>query len=175
MAITRTATYTATYTRTELIKLQVERVLVRSAMAPESVRAVLKGVDQRWISEISVYGLDRNGECHAELFIKIDWSRNALHMSAGRDTVQVDAGWQGGISTEVDLALGKFELFIRELGLRKVVHTRYGPGVDRAMANRQLGFTPATPVRWRGGTFGTVMSIPELDEVTVGVNATGQG
>jgi hypothetical protein len=174
MAITRTATYTATYARTELIKLQVERALVRSVMAPKSVRAVLWGVDQGWISEISVYGVDHNDECHAELFIKIDWSRNALHIAAGRDTIQLDAGWQGGISTEIDLALGKFEMFTRELGLRKIFRVRYSPGVDRDTINQKLGFRPGTPIRWHGGAVGTVMSIPELDEVTVGINVSGQ-
>lgn len=175
MVIARTATYTATYARAELIKMQVERVLSRSSRDRDFVRRLLLGVDRRWIKEISVYGLDGDGACHVELFIKIDWERNAVHMSAGRDMVQVDAGWDGGVSTEIDLALQKFELVTRELGLRKVVHSRYAAGVDRSRANRELGFRNADPVQWRSGFYGTTMSIPELDEVTVGVNLAGQG
>lgn len=171
MAITRTATYTATYTRTVLIKMQIERVLMRSGMNPRNMRSVLHGVDQRWISEISVYGLDGQGYCHTELFVRIDWNRNALHLAAGRDTVQIDAGWEDGISTEIDLALQKFETFCRDLRLTKKVTVRYAPGLDSHDINRRLGFSPAAPVQWRGGTIGTVMSIPELDEVTVGLNA----
>lgn len=175
MAIARTVTYTAAYARTELIKLQIERVLARSTQDRDYVRRLLLGVDRRWIGEISVYGLDQTDACHAELFVKIDWSRNTLHMSAGRDTVQVDAGWQDGISTEIDLALQKFEVVTRELGLRKVIYSRYAPGVNRETANRELGFQSANPVQWRSGFFGTTMSIPELDEVTVGVNLAGLG
>ncbi|MFB4299974.1 hypothetical protein [Actinomadura sp. NTSP31] len=175
MVIARTATYTATYARAELIKLQVQRVLARSSQDRDFIRRLLVGVDRRWISEISVYGLDGADACHVELFIRIDWDRNTMHMSAGRDMVQVDAGWDGGVSTEIDLALQKFELVTRELGLRKVVHSRYAPGVDRARVNRELGFRNADRVQWRSGFYGTTMSIPELDEVTVGVNLAGQG
>jgi hypothetical protein len=174
MAIARTATYTATYARAELIKLQVERVLVRSSLDRSAVQSLLMGVERRWISEISVYGLDQTDTCHAELFVKIDWRRNKLHMSAGRDTVQLDAGWVDGISTEIDLALQRFELVTRELGLRKIVHCRYAVGVNGSMANRELGLIDADPVQWRSGFYGTTMSVPELDEFTVGVNLAGQ-
>ncbi|WP_062212963.1 hypothetical protein [Streptomyces sp. NBRC 109706] len=170
MAITRTSTHTATYTRTELIKMQVERVLVRSRVTQKCTEAILRGLEMRWIAEVSIYGLDENDECHAELFIKVDWSRNALHISAGRDTVQIDDGWQDGISAEIDLSLKKFEEFVRQLGLRRVFRTRYAPGVDRDLTNRRLGFVRSSAVRWRDGTVGTAMSIPELDEVTVGIN-----
>ncbi|HXA62217.1 MAG TPA: hypothetical protein VNW94_23960 [Streptosporangiaceae bacterium] len=43
------------------------------------------------------------------------------------------------------------------------------------MANRELGFVSARPVQWSGGFQGTTMSIPELDEITVGVYLAGQG
>lgn len=174
MAIARTTTHTETYTRMELIKLQVERVLVRSAFSATDVAAIIRGVENRWITEISIYGLDADGDCHAELFVKIDWSRNALHMAAGRDTVHVeDTGWPDGVSTEIDLALRKFEMFAGELDLRRIFHVRYGAGTDRDETNRRLGFQRAKRVRWRDGTVGTVMSIPELDEVSVGINAAG--
>ncbi|MEV4173409.1 hypothetical protein [Nonomuraea sp. NPDC049709] len=175
MAIARTATYTATYARGELIKLQVHRILARCSNDQVHIRNLLRGVERRWISEISIYGLDQFGTCHVELFVKIDWGRHMLHMSAGRDTVQVDAGWQDGVATEIDLALQKFELVTRELGLRKIVHSRYAYGVDRDMANRELGMSPANPVQWRSGFYGTTMSIPELDEVTAGINLAGNG
>lgn len=170
MAVAKTATYTKTYARAELLKMQVQRVLVRSGQNQKQITNLLRGIEYRWIHKISVYGMDANDECHAELFVKIDWSRNALHISAGRDTVQVDAGWEYGIATEIDLALQKFELAISELGLRKIIHFWYKPGVDREKANRELGFSPAKPVRWRNGSVGTKMSIPELDEMTVGIN-----
>lgn len=173
MAITRTATTTATYARTELVKMQIERILRRSAVDRNTITRILLGVDNGWISELSIYGLDDSGWCHAELFIRIDWNRNALHISAGRDTVQIDAGWEGGIATEVDLALEKFDMFARRLGLRKTFHVRYTPGYDVDTINQRLGFSRARPVRWRDGTVGTVMSIPELDEVTVGINVAG--
>jgi len=174
MAFARTATYTATYTRVELIKLQVQRVLARSIPDQRGyINKLLRGIDKRYISEISVYGLDRDEMCRAELFIEIDWKRNALHISAGREKVQVDSRWQEGIAVEVDLTLQKFEEVTRELGLHKIVYCRYGPGVNREKANRELGLQPADPVRWKSGFVGTKMSIPELDEFSIGINIAG--
>lgn len=170
MAVTRTVTYTKTYARTELLKLQVQRVLTRSTQNKSTITNLLKAIEYRWLHEVSVYGMDGNDKCHAELFVRIDWSKNALHMSSGRDTVQVDAGWEGGVAAEIDSALQTFELVIKELGLRKYIQFRYTPDVDQDMANRKLGFSKAKPVQWRSGYVGTTMNIYEIDEMDVGVN-----
>jgi hypothetical protein len=110
--------------------------------------------------------------CHAELYISIDWDRNALHVAAGRNTVDVDGRWRDGIAIEVDRTLALFNDLCAERDLAVAFHTRYRAGVDRAAANGHLGFAPADPVQWREGRLGSAMSVPELDEFTIGVRLT---
>lgn len=170
MAITRTATATATYTRVALIKLQVARVLQRTRIDASSTRNILLGIENRWISEISVYGLDDEDVCHVELYMKIDWSRNEVHIAAGRDSIDIDDRWHNGISIEVEQSLALFEDYSREMELHNIFHVRCSSGIDRQVVWSRLGFKDASPVQWRDGFKGTAMGIPELDEFTVGIN-----
>jgi hypothetical protein len=170
MAIARTATHTTTYTRMELIKLQVSRVLMRTRIGASSTRSILLGIENRWISEISIYGLDDIGICHVELYMKIDWYRNQFHIAAGRDSIDIDDRWNDGISIELEQSLALFEDYSREMELHNIFRVRYDPGVDRQFVRSQLGFSSADPVKWKGGFKGTAMGIPELDEFTIGIN-----
>jgi hypothetical protein len=169
MAITRSATHTSAYTRMALIKLQVSRVLQRTRIDASSARKILLGIEKRWISEISVYGLDGKDVCHIELYMKIDWSRNEIHISAGRDSIDIDERWHDGISIEVEQSMALFEDYARELALHNIFRVRYSPGVDLQFVRNQLGFKGAEPVKWRDGFRGTAMGIPELDEFTIGI------
>lgn len=173
MAITRTATRTNTYTRMVLIKLQVSRVLERTRIDESSTRKILLGIEKRWISEISVYGLDDIDICHIELYIRIDWDRNQIHVAAGRDSIDIDDRWHDGISIEVEQSLALFDDYSREMSLHNKFHVRYTPGTDRQTARSGLGFKGADPVKWRDGFTGTAMGIPELDEFTIGINMGG--
>jgi hypothetical protein len=173
MAITRTVTHTATYTRIALIKLQISRVLERSSISARVVAKVLEGIEQKWISEVSVYGLDQYGTCCVEIFMKIDWVRNQFHVSAGGDEVTIDKRWHGGISVEVEKAMALFEEVASAENLDTTVYVRYTPGIDVERARAELGFVAAEKVRWKDGVVGTAMSIPELDEFTVGIRLSG--
>jgi hypothetical protein len=169
MAITRTTTVTATFTRQWLIELQIDRVLARVGATSATSKGVLSGLAKKWIVEVSVYGLDAVGRCAAELLLKIDWDRNAFHLSAGRETVELDGSWEDGISVEVDRTLILFLEYVQEENLSSKIHVRYAPTVDEEAANRELGFVPAEPVTWRGGFVGTAMTVTDLDEFSVGV------
>jgi hypothetical protein len=170
MAIARTATYTTTYTRMELIKLQISRVLKRTRVDASSTSSILLGIENRWISEISIYGLDDTDICHVELYIKIDWYRNQVHIAAGRDSINIDDRWNDGISIELEQSLALFEDYSREMELHNIFHVRYPPRTDQQLVRSRLGFKSADPVKWQGGFKGTAMGIPELDEFTVGIN-----
>jgi hypothetical protein len=172
MTITRTATYTATYTRQAIIELQVSRILARVNAARSTQDAIIRGVTNKWIAEISLYGMNGSSRCAAELFVKIDWQRNAIHMAAGKHSISLDSSWQSGVSVEVEKTLALFLEFVASEHLSVKIYTRYAPGVDRAHANRVLGFITAQPVTWVGGSIGTAMTIPELDEFTIGLNLT---
>ncbi len=170
MAITRTATITATHARMALIKMQVSRVLQRTRIEASSTRSILLGLENRWISEISVYGLDDEDVCYIEIYIKIDWSRNELHIAAGRDSIDIDDRWHDGISIEVEQSLALFEDYSREMELHNIFHVRCSPGIDRQVVWSRLGFKDVNAVKWRDGFKGTAMGIPELDEFTIGIN-----
>jgi hypothetical protein len=170
MAITRTATYTATYTRQALIELQISRILGRVGADRATQDAIIKGLHSKWIKELSFYAMNNVNQCRAELFVKIDWGRNSLHVSAGRDTISLDTSWRDGVAVEVEKTLALFLEFKASESLNVSIHTRYAPGVDYAHANRTLGFAPAGPVTWANGSIGTAMTIPELDEFTIGLN-----
>jgi hypothetical protein len=172
MPITLTHTATRTFTRIDLMKLQIERVLYRCRIDETSTRQILAAIDQKWIAEISLYGMDTTGECHAELYMSIDWARNELHIAAGRNTVGVDDRWRDGIAIEVEKTLALFEDVCAERDLKVIFHTRYRSGVDSIAANEHLGFVAVNPVRWREGKVGSAMSVPELDEFTIGVRLT---
>lgn len=174
MAVTRTTTVTKTFARVELIGLQIGIALRRAGVAESSARNVLQGASEKLIGEVSLYGLDSTKRCWAELFMKIDWRRHELHMTAGRTTVAIDAGWHDDLSVEVEMSERLFKDFCATHGLNVHLVIRYRPGVDRDAANRRLGFVRAAPVVWRGGAVGTAMSIPELDEFSVGVRLLDQ-
>jgi hypothetical protein len=174
MPITRTATYTATYTRLVLIELQISRILGRVRAAKSTQDSILKGVRNKWIGEIFLYGMNASGLCSAELYVRIDWERNKMHMAAGKDSIFLDPSWQGGVSLEVERTLALFLEFISSERLNVSIQTRYAPRVDRAYANRVLGYKNANPVKWVGGAVGTAMTIPELDEFTIGLNLAQQ-
>jgi hypothetical protein len=170
MAVTRTQTATKTFTRVSLIKMQVDRVMTRAGLSAGSAEKILHGIEKRWIAHVFLYGLDGAGLCHCELFMRIDWQRNQIHIAAGRDQVTIDSRWRDDVAVEVEKAMMLFEEYVAEKQLKVVVHTRYGVGVDRQLANRELGFVNATDVKWAGGTVGSSMTVPEVDEFTVGIN-----
>ena len=170
MAFTRTRTTTRTFARLSLIKMQVRRVLARARIKKDHSKRIVLGVDLRLIGRLMLYGVGADQRCFAELFIEIDWERNAIHMAAGREDVHVDDRWPQDTAIEVDEALRLFLEIVDAEGLKILCRTRYAPGVDRDTANQRLGFRPADPVQWAGGTVGSRFVIPELDEVAVGVN-----
>ena len=172
MPITRTTTATRSFTRVDLMKLQIERVLYRCRIEERSTQKILTAIDNQWIAELSLYGLDISDVCHVELYMAIDWARNKLHVAAGRNTISIDDRWRDGVAIEVEKTLALFDELCTERELSVLLHIRYRPGLDFQSINRSLGFAPAGPVHWRSGEVGSTMSPPELDEFTIGVRIT---
>ena len=170
MAITRTRTATKTFTRLTLIKLQLDRILSRCNVDNDTIMKILGGIDEKWIEDLHVYGLDPAARCWAELHVKIDWDRNELHVTAGREQLTIDTRWRDDIAIEVEKTLALFEEYCQDKSLHFDAHVRYRLGVNRDMVNRRLGFVAAEPVQWAGQSFGSAMSVPELDEFTIGIN-----
>lgn len=169
MAVTKTRTQTKTFTRISLMKLQVDRILTRSRVGQSTIEKILDGIDRKWIAEVSLYGLDDDGKCWSEMYVKIDWDRNRIHVSAGRDSVAIDDRWRDDVAIEVEKVMELFEEYAEAQDLRIKCHTRYASGVDRDKANEVLGMKSVSKVKWAGGSEGSAMTVPEIDEFTVGI------
>lgn len=169
MASTRTATTARTFSRLDLMTMQVERILERCHVSEGTATKIARGIKEKWLAELSVYGLDSDGAAVAQLYMTIDWQKHEIHVAAGRETVTVDGRWRQGIAIEVEKALALFGDVCEAENLTNDLHARYRPGVDHAVVDASLGFKDAEPVKWRSGVVGSAMTIPEIDEVVVGV------
>ena len=170
MAITysRTATTTKTFTRIDLLKLQVVIALRRARIDSGTVNKIRNGVEKGWIEKIVVYGIDANDLAWCQLTMTIDWSQHKLHLTAGRISVSIDDRWKNDTAIEVDETLGLFEQYTQAKGLTSKVFVWYPNHVERESVQRALGFVTASPMNWAGQLQGTAMKIPELDELAIG-------
>jgi hypothetical protein len=171
MAVTTTRTATRTFTRVDLMKLQVERVLSRCRASESHIKKILRGLDRKVIGEVLVYGVDDSGKCCAELHVEIDWERNQLHVAAGRELVNIDDRWPDDIAIEVDMALRLFDEYCQQKKLRFEIRSRFVSSSDHDELRADMGFVVASPIEWATGTrVGSVMAVPEIDEFSVGVS-----
>ena len=174
MAKTHTASSTITFARMALLKMQIRIALRRaSEISKESLAAIEKGLDNRWISEVHIYGLNRSGLCRAQLSLEIDWAEHNLHLSEGRAKVTIDGSWVDNTAVEVDEAVDLFNKYAKQNMLSVKVTISYPSHLDRIYINRQLGFVPAEPIKWAGGVIGNYSKVPELSELKVGVKIVG--
>src|SRR6266404_3530448 len=127
---TRTATTSKTFTRIDLLKLQVVIALRRARVAPATVGKIRKGVENGWLEKIVVYGVDSSDLVWCQLTLSIDWAQHSIHLTAGRVSVSIDDRWANDTAIEVDETLGLFEQFTRAKGLTSKVHVWYSPQED---------------------------------------------
>lgn len=171
MAFTGTWATTGTYTRIDLITLQVRIGLRRSTtISQASLAAVQKGIDNHWIKKVSVYGFDNDKLCRAQLVLEIDWNEYNSFLSAGKATVAVDQKWIDNTAIEIDEAVNLFNNFVTQNNLKPEWRVTYVSWVDRDDINRQLGFTRSEPIKWveqNGRSW--INSIPEIPELYVGL------
>jgi len=165
---TRTTTTTKTFTRIDLLKLQVVIALRRARVDASMVGKIRTGVEKGWIEKIVVYGVDSGGQAWCQLTMKIDWAQHQLHLTAGRLTVSIDDRWTNDTAIELDETLDLFEQYSRAKGLSSRAYVWYPSRLDRSSIQKALGFVTATPMVWAGQAQGAAMKIPELDELTVG-------
>jgi hypothetical protein len=170
MSSTRTYTATKTWSRLNLIKLQVRIMLQRGAVITrEGVDSVVKGVENKWIDRVFLYGFDKNNRVNCELVIGIQWSRHEVHMTAGRLKVTT-TGWTNDTSIELQECLTLFNEYVEANSLRSECQVSYASHyseLEKSEFNRVLGFVPGTPPIWSAQSDGVTSKIPELDEVSV--------
>lgn len=169
MAIVRTTTYTAVYTQSTLIELQIELMLRRSGIAASIREAAVRGIRNRWIENISLYWLNSANLLVAELSVDVNWSRNRLRLAAGRESDAPYPDWSSDVSADLSGDIASFLASLANKGFHVLPTIRYSPDVDADAANEDLGFKPAMSTRWTSGGTGTATTFSprELDEFSI--------
>lgn len=167
MAYTSTRTATKTFTRIQLIKTQVRIALRRTTdVSSEALKRIYdKGIDNRWIKKITVYGMDSKKYCRAQLTLEIDWEEHNLQLARGKATIAIDGRWQNDTAIELDEVISLFNEYVSEYSLTTQIQFNYVDGLDRDAANQNLGCVSAEPIKWERGWSS---AIPELPELRVG-------
>lgn len=175
MANTVTYAKTKTFTRIGAIKRQFRTLLRRAtSISLETLEKLEKGLDDPWIAEVSVYGLDKQKLCRAQLILKIDWNEYKLQIDAGRATVAVDEKkWVDETAIEVDECIRLFNDFVEEKSLITewvVVFAASVRADDTKLkeVRNTLGLQPREPFKWAKKGQGWLDKISELPELRVG-------
>lgn len=166
-----THTYTSTFVRLDLIKMQVRVMLRRTTMISQSSLSFLERLlDKKCVSTVSVYGLDRHNLCRVQLSLEIDWREYNFQITHGRAKVSIDERWKDNTAIEVDEAINLFNDFVST----KSLSTQWGYSLcswaDTTEQRRALGIPlgNAEPVKWTPSNNWS-STIPELQEVRVGL------
>ena len=172
MAITTTRTYT--FTRTELIRMQISVALRRTTFISEDkLNQVLKGIDNKWIKEFSVYAFDENNLCRAQLALRIDWQRHTAELKMGHKDVAIDRRWENNTAIELDESIKLFNSYVNSDSLWTEWRVLYTDEVynDTALyqhVQQVLGLVSLGPIRWAGEREGHEYEVPELSEMKIG-------
>lgn len=171
---TYTSTSTFTFIRLELIKMQLKIALRRTTNISQDTleNSIDKGITNRWINEITIYGMDRSDLCRAQLNLEIDWNEYDLQISMGKVQIHVDDGLlsDDGSFPDLDEAIKLFNKFVAKYSLHTKWTVTYRSDVDRQKINSILGFTSAEPLKWaktKNPAWST--NIDELPEVKIGL------
>jgi hypothetical protein len=174
MATTRTNTRTFTFTRIELIKMQISIALRRTTIIPEDkLDKLLIGIENKWVEEFSVYAFDNENLCKAQLVLKIDWEKHTTELNIGNTEVTIDKKWESNTSIELDESIKLFNSYVKSEALWTEWRIQY---TLKVKSNSQLlnsvrevlGTQPSQPIRWGGDKDGTEFEIPELREMKIG-------
>ena len=174
-----TFTSTSTFTRTELIEVQVRAALRRTTdISAETLDRLMGGIENRWVEKFLVYGFDSRSICRAELELQIDWGEYGAQISAGRTKVTIDQRWADNTAIEVDEVIHMFNRCVKGESLRTEWRVFFTPDVYRNEAllrrvQEALGVRTAPPVTWAGQRIGKILGIEELPEVKIGLYMEG--
>lgn len=170
MAFTGTWATTGTYTRIDLITMQIRIALRHSTkISKTDLAAIQKGIDNYWIKQVSVYGFDKDGLCRAELILEIDWNEYDSLLSAGKATVAIDQKWIDNTAIEIDEAVNLFNKFVTQNDLNPEWRVVYVSWVNRDDINDKLGFVRSAPINWAGQGKLWKQPIEGLSELHVGL------
>jgi hypothetical protein len=171
MATTSSRSITQTFTRTELLKLQIVNAVhnTTDTSIEELCRFCDTAIDSKLINEIIIRGLDKDNYCHVEMSLKIDWKEHEYHLSCEKTTIQIGSEWKDNTAYEIGTIIKLFNLFVEEKKLDRKWYFCYTEGVDVLSARAMLGSSTVSPVKWKAGTKGKTdeLTIKQLSELSV--------
>lgn len=168
----RTSTYLVTYARVGLLRLQMDWILRRSGIAASAREAIVRGIENRWIENVTLNWLNSANFVMAQLSINVDWNMFSLRAAVSEfiEPSPLRSAEATGFVDAIESFLGS----IADESFHVSFTIRYVRGVDRDEANQVLGFKRATPVKWAGGADERIAATPEeLDEFTISLRLVG--
>ena len=116
--VTNTRTVTKTFARITLLTMQCRAALRQTTDIDDvALERLMEGVEKQWLRKFSIYALDRERLCRAELTLEIDWDKYNFQISIGKATISIDEKWKDNTAIEVDEAVRAFKNFVREFSL----------------------------------------------------------
>ena len=166
-----TVSNTLTFTRLQILKSQISITLNRTTIIdPETLKSVIKGIENKWIEIIKVYALDSNKLCIGELILNIDWDKYNQELSKGNATVVFkDNIYKEDTILEIDQVVILFNEFVKHNNCNTYFVLKYPADLDSVYINGQLGFTFVDPPIWKSTTtIGQGIQIDEMPELKIG-------
>jgi hypothetical protein len=169
--VTATESYTTkTVKRPYLLQLQVRNLLSRTtAISQDSLKKIVdKGIGNRWLRKVSVYGFDMCNRGHIGLELEIDWVTHTLALALVGEEVTINkTKFMDDCAPEVTNAIEVFIQAVNAEYLRTEWRVFYSKGVDRARVDRELGLQDAAPIAWAGTVLQQSFGVSELKELKV--------
>lgn len=169
MASTFTQTATKTFARLALLKAQVRIALRRTTNITPSIleKTFDQGLEHKWISKITIYAVDSDKCCRAQLILDIDWDEYDFQLAQGKATVAIDQRWQDDTAIELDEIIKLFNEYVAEYSLNTKYQVTRRAGFSKEMVQEALGLCDAEPIKWKQRN-GYSTKIPELSELRIG-------
>jgi hypothetical protein len=171
--MTYTFSSTATYSRPQLIGLQIEEALVKATdISIARASQIKEAFERQELETLHIVGYDKAGVVQVELTCEVDWGKHKVFMSMGKTVVVPGRGWEGSTAFELDRALRAFNSIVKEMNLSttwRVVYTDRirNDQILRAAQNQKLGLVTAEPIKWPPGANVHSMVIDGLEEMSI--------
>jgi cold shock CspA family protein len=167
--MTKTATYTGTFTRAEYIALQADMLIFKTMNVDFGDRSLKGIIENQWIETIAVVALDKDERKQMELTMRIDWESHRVHIESGR--VAIPAVGAHAKDEQFNVVLAKMaKKFVEVAKMRswKVTWTvGYRADLDINLVHRHLNTAPVKR-EWADGVLSAIWAEEDCkaDEVT---------
>jgi hypothetical protein len=162
-------------TRLRALAMQLEFVLRHTTDLECWLPQMAHGLENRWIEDISIYGLQPDQRARALLRLCIDWDRHDAERSGGRFLVRFATDKHpDGATSLVTTTAGWFRNVVSDQQLHTEVRVGLTDAVENdpklsARVDKELSLHQGRPIRWVNGPREDVLDDddPELPELSV--------